>query len=322
MTHAKRLPAIVLIVIMMLSIIPASAMAAKQQGWEKNDDGKWTYYEDGVMIKNQWFKIGGKWYYFYSDGSMAASTIVPDDEGKNFYIVEAGGAMITKAGWTSLKITTDGETYTIWFYLKKGGAATIGWKKISKKWYYFAEFAGIMINGEICPEGFEIEGEMYFFNKDGSLKTKSWVKNSDGYWYYLDKDGKRVTGWQKISKKWYYFEAKEKDYMYVMYSGWWLNDPEESNKWYYFSKNGVMVTNDWVEDIDEDEDKTYWYYQGADGLSVMGWKKISGKWYYFDPQDYGACVMGTYMQIGNKWYQFDKNGVCVNPSGSDTGPLQ
>ena len=66
-------------------------------GWAKNDSGQYSYYqngaaltgwlrdkdkwywldkEDGKMFSGGWKQIGGKWYYFYADGSMAADTTV------------------------------------------------------------------------------------------------------------------------------------------------------------------------------------------------------------------------------------------------------
>lgn len=35
-----------------------------------------TYYftKDGLMISGKWLEIDGKWYYFYTDGSLARST--------------------------------------------------------------------------------------------------------------------------------------------------------------------------------------------------------------------------------------------------------
>lgn len=42
-------------------------------GWGQNDAGRWLYYLDGKPVTG-WKQIGGKWYYFYPDGSMAADT--------------------------------------------------------------------------------------------------------------------------------------------------------------------------------------------------------------------------------------------------------
>ncbi|NBI92470.1 hypothetical protein D3Z45_18320 [Lachnospiraceae bacterium] len=45
------------------------------QGWVQNHSGSWQYMRNGKPASG-WEQIGGKWYYFYSDGSMAANTTI------------------------------------------------------------------------------------------------------------------------------------------------------------------------------------------------------------------------------------------------------
>ncbi len=75
-----------------LTLDPATA-----QGWAMNDSGQWMYYQDGkaltswlsigqdnniryyftkdaVMVAGEWIQIDDKWYYFHTDGSLAVST--------------------------------------------------------------------------------------------------------------------------------------------------------------------------------------------------------------------------------------------------------
>ena len=78
-----------------VSIDPATA-----QGWAQDDAGQRLYYRDGrlltgwqtvdgkryffdenaVMAAGKWLLIGGKWYYFYPDGSLAVSTKIGGSE--------------------------------------------------------------------------------------------------------------------------------------------------------------------------------------------------------------------------------------------------
>lgn len=58
-----------------LTIDPATA-----QGWALNDDGQWLYCKDGIMAADKWLEIGGKWYYFNTDGSLARNTTVDGHE--------------------------------------------------------------------------------------------------------------------------------------------------------------------------------------------------------------------------------------------------
>ena len=41
------------------------------------------------MWNNEWLKINERWYYFYSDGSLAVNTITPDG-----YRVDSTGALM------------------------------------------------------------------------------------------------------------------------------------------------------------------------------------------------------------------------------------
>ena len=306
MTRTGRFAALILTVIMMLSIIPASVFAAVKNGWHSDGEGRWFYYEDSQMVKSRWMKIGGKWYYFHYNGEMAHNGLVSYDD--KMYMMDADGALVTKAGWYKLTTTVGSEIKSFWFYLKADGTVTIGWKQIGKKWYYFDSWGiGIMSDSSMYPNGMKQNGKLYFFNKDGSMKTNSWAQDSDGAWYYVDKSGAAVTGWKQIDKKWYYFGKDG-----IMFADRWLLYPDYSSDYYHFGKSGAMDVNQWVCVVED------WYYQGKDGKSVTGWKKIGSKWYFFNPANFGICVTNTTRFIDGKWYTFDKNGVCVNPKGSDT----
>ena len=63
-------------------------------GWhdfDENGDNK-TYYftKDGLMVSGKWIEIDGKWYYFYTDGSLAKSTKIDG------YEVDKNGVIKTK----------------------------------------------------------------------------------------------------------------------------------------------------------------------------------------------------------------------------------
>ena len=66
-------------------------------GWQQNDSGQWSYYRNGepvkgllsddqkwywldkttgMMFAGGWKQINGKWYYFYTDGTMAVNTTI------------------------------------------------------------------------------------------------------------------------------------------------------------------------------------------------------------------------------------------------------
>ena len=312
MSKFKKLAVFLLTFIMVLSIIPMTSMAAND-GWF-TIDGVWYYLKNGDPVKG-WQKIGGKWYYFYEDYGEMMDYPCYNYKGTIYVFEQSGALRDNKTGW--FKTSYGGEKYS--FYVKKGGIATTGWKKISGKWYYF-ESEGPMLDptADWAKDSFDVtkldknsykavvEYDLYFFNKDGSLKTNCWIldtTDNEQPWYYLDKNGIPVTGWKQIGKKWYYFNSEGR-----MLSLVWIKGNEKSN-WYYLDKNGAMVTNAWrVSGVN------YWLYLGKDGLNVKGWKKLSGKWYYFDPNFDGICIMSrTGVTIDGKKYDFDKDGVCLNP---------
>lgn len=55
-----------------------ATMPAVRYGWAKDTGtGKWYYSADSISwVKAAWKQIGGKWYYFLSDGAMAANQTI------------------------------------------------------------------------------------------------------------------------------------------------------------------------------------------------------------------------------------------------------
>ena len=72
---------------------------------------------------------------------------------------------------------------------------------------------------------------------------------------------------------------------------------------YYFCESGAMQTG-WIKNGNK------YYYANDNGTLVKdSWKKINGKWYYFDGF---SMVTGLY-ELHGVLYHFDSNGVCLNP---------
>ena len=74
---------------------------------------------------------------------------------------------------------------------------------------------------------------------DGTWPAKCW-KHIDGEWYYFNKSGYMVTGWQQITykkkKEWFYFGKNGAMYPQGFY--------KINKKWYGFDKNGCMLDKD------------------------------------------------------------------------------
>lgn len=105
----------------------------------------------------------------------------------------------------------------------------------------------------------------------GYTGTGWWGHNNLGWWFsYLAADG-----------KWYYIRDT------------WLGLKDSSGwSWYFFDKNGYMITNKFafVQNHTEQNPADYslrsWFYFDSSGRMVSGWKYISYKgqtphWYYF-----------------------------------------
>ena len=238
MTITKRLSAIALTLIMLVSLIPMTVFAAGKSGWEEID-GEWYYYQDDQMLKSTWLNYKSKWYYFDQGGMMMADTFFKDIDEK-VYVFDKSGAMVSKKGWYMIKMYYGEDTsFNFWFYIQSGGVAAKGWKKISGKWYFFNEYA-IMMSGPVYDDG-----KYYFLNKGGDLTTKTgWVSLKSGsntYWFYVKKGGICTTGWKKLSGKWYYF-----GYDGTMYanSSLSIRDSETGEyTTYLFNKKGVCINH-------------------------------------------------------------------------------
>ena len=130
------------------------------EGWIKNDVGKWWYqYKDGSYAVG-WKKIESKWYYFDADGYMANDEFVKSsdyDTNKKLYWVSTDGA------WNRKTYYWKQDTIGWWITDGKGYFPKSMWHKIDGNWYYFNE-KGYMVTGTKT-----INGRIYSFRADGTL---------------------------------------------------------------------------------------------------------------------------------------------------------
>lgn len=122
----------------------------------------------------------------------------------------------------------------------------------------------------------------------GCMRWKGWIEKMTGWvksgtkWYYFDKDGNKLTGWQflKWSKgeNWFYFDKEG-----AMLTGWHQLKWGGGTSWFYFDSNGAMLT----------------------GLRKLPWKG-QYDYYYLDPKT-GAMKTG----IVSMKLTFDKNGCLI-----------
>ena len=154
---------------------------------------------------------------------------------------------------------------------------------------------------------FKEEGGKVYYIKDGK-KVTGWQKINgdwyyfskedgmktgwlkDGSWYYLDETGVMRTGWKQVDGNWYYLND-----LGAMQTGWKLIN----GSWYHLDSLGKMSTR-WIKENDT------WYYLDGSGAMQTGWLKQGGTWYYLD----GSGAMKTgWAKVGGTWYYLDGSGA-------------
>ena len=175
------------------------------------------------------------------------------------------------------RLSSSGKRATI--QLRNGGStggtstdASAGgkWKKVKGKWYYYGA------NGQ---------------------KVKGWLTYQNNS-YYLNSNGRMVTGWKKINGGWYYF-AKSGEMKTGMI--------KLGSRKYYLGGNGRMQTG-WVKHNGK------YYYMCSEGYAVTGWRTVNGQTYYMNKQGFfspsaGGRAATGYWDINNVFYYFNSEGV-------------
>lgn len=143
----------------------------------------------------------------------------------------------------------------------------------------------------------------------GKMLKASWEKGSKGMWYRYP-DGTWATGWALIDKKWYYFDKDG-----WMLTGWrelpWSQSKKKNGKdWFFFNqKTGAMLTGWHVLSWSQG---TSTFCFDENGVMLTGWKWLTkdGKtgWYYFENS--GAMHTGWIFDDGS-WFYLGADGKMV-----------
>lgn len=231
-------------------------------GWFNVNGGWYWSNSDGIIVKDGWHTIGGSEYYFNSDGVMQSGICQID----GFYYNlgtdgKLAGTIDVVSDWYSL----GGK----WYYFDSKGELFRGPKSINGTWYYFDLSTGAMRKN--------LSSDDRYYGSNGKAVTNTWVEINLNQWRYYGADGLPVTGWKKISNKWYYFTD---DYYMQMVTG----DKEIDGIVYHFGTDGV--------------------WDGKSGAKANGWYKVNGNWRY---RVDGKDVVGL-IDIGSDTYFFDYEG--------------
>jgi len=182
-------------------------------------------------------------------------------------------------------------------------AAKNAWVKKSGKTYYYNN------KGKKVKGLKKIKGSYYYFGSKGVLYKKGWKTVKGGKYYFAKTNGKAYKGIKIISGKKYLFSTKCKLYgtginayggkkyytvKGMVKTGW----QTVSGKTYYFNAKGIMQTGKWIDKV---------YYVNADGVMQKNcWIRLSAGNYYVDAS--GKKLTGCWITMGDYKYYFNTSG--------------
>ena len=183
------------------------------------------------------------------------------------------------------------------------------WKTQGDNKYYY--YAGKKITGWA-----EIKGKIYYFNKDGSMKTEWLTYNKKKYYFEpKNRSGAMVTGfYTSVDGNYYYFapsgEAKRGSFKvggqtyygdsdYVLRTSQWS---QVNGRHYYFNSKGAR--------------KYHWftiggrrYFCSLNAGKLSGWRTISGDEYYF--ANAGYVLTNQWLTKGTQECYVDESGKVI-----------
>ena len=175
---------------------------AKHNEWFQDSTGLWYYFDGDVMVKNVYN------YVVRPDNNDAANS-----SATRYYGFDEEGAMLVGWNYKELKgswndPTTD-EKGRIWYYYASDGRMQqAGWKQIDGKWYLFANESADRrwSYPDYKTEGVGTREDDIWIRGGFPLIVNSYVasyNNTKYEYFYVDEDGKMVTGVQKVPKEAY-----------------------------------------------------------------------------------------------------------------------
>lgn len=315
--------------------------ATVQTGWNKDQDGQMTYYQNGQ-------KLTGRQYM-----ELPAISGTNVSGAKNWYLVDNGTAQSGVQSWMGTYYYFDPTTYLRvnneyrqsqwgdWYLFGNDGRIQTGVQQWAGTYYYFDPVTYLRVNndyvqsqwglwymfghdGRIVTKVYPWAGSYYYFDPTTYLRVDNDYRQSQwGSWYLFGNDGRVQSGVQKWAGSYYYFDPTT--YLRV-------DDDYVTSQWglkYMFGKNGRIVTGLYKWDKNNQlyyfDPATYlavkntymqandgnWYLFTADGTAASGVTKWAGTYYYFDPVTH-LRVDNNYVQSQwGDWYMFGPDGRIV-----------
>ena len=289
----------------------------KLMGWQ--DINGERYYFKKEREHPGFETIDGKLYYFTDSARMLYDEFV-EENGQTYYLGSDG---VRVSGLQDIK----GQTY--YFNPDRNDQLSYGLNVVGDKLYLFGD-AGKENPGQLIKDTHLKNGD-FQLNIDASgvvtlaNNHPAFLQDNSGHWYYMNTDGKLVTGPQTIDGLTYYFDS---DGRQVKGERRKVN----GKSYFYDPDNGALVTNrlvtfkagrfipeeNYAKEVRFDEavysnffnnehPELERYYFGADGLPVTGWQTINGNKYYF--QDDGNMVVHRFF---NNYYFYSDGTIARN----------
>ena len=299
----KRRIALLLSCVMLLmsALTGMAAEEPKGEWFQREEDGKWEYLVDGEPVVNQWVKDQNGEFYLGSDGLMCQDcwideTIVEKNETR-WYYVDGKGEKVKKQ-----EITLGGVSYTF----NEDGILTNplepqrkGWMNMKDGWYFYEDDGSMVVDAWKESNGF-----LYYLDEDGRMVTEDFVLDPNGDpLYFVDKEGKRVInnwGENTITGAWYYFGKDGR----AVRNGWKEIEELSGTHRYHFDESGVLSVKKWI------SDEKGRCYLDENGFLVMDavLPYDDGTKVYVDKDGYIDWSLNDEKIVGGITYNF-KNGI-------------
>ncbi|MBR3538843.1 MAG: N-acetylmuramoyl-L-alanine amidase family protein [Eubacterium sp.] len=281
-----------------------------EDGWILFAERKRYFVLNGHLLMNTIIGIGEYKYAFDDTGRMLEGETVYIEEleeeyGYGKYFALVGGPLVLRT-----EVDRHDKEW-IWHYEKQtGGALPSGVLKIGDVLCVLDERGKRLKDTQ-----YEENGIIYQIDEEGvARRTGTGWNKTDGYWHYLDDNGKSVTGWQLINEKWYFMDdSGRRQTGWLKWKGKWYLLGEDGvmktrwqlveGKWYFMRDNGMMLRSQYI----------HGYWLNKDGSCtykpVAKWRKDAVGTYYQDTAGY--YVRNTTVIIDRRKYTFDRRGYLV-----------
>ena len=270
--------------------------AAVKTGWVK-ESGRWYFYKDGVKATG-WQEWDGKRYYLNADGTMKANEWMIDTDGSIYYFRSWGGA------YKNCNAVINGRSYTFGADSKMQGSQ---WIVKGGNWY-------LAKDGKIATGWQEWQGNKYYLNSDGTMRSNEWRLDDTGKIRYLCSWGGAYKNRSaKINGRSYTFNsnADVTNTQWIAMDGTWklAKDGRIATGWqtwennlYYLNSDGSMKANEAF----TDGGKLY-FFRSWGGAYKNCWYTSGGKKYYL--HDNSAAYQNEWLKADGKWYYFQSDST-------------